>query len=149
MRIQLCIVSLFLLIGPSSFSFAQNKVDVDSIIAVGLSKINNARNLPDPMSYSDFGINFHIIDIVTHASIIDHGYGIYLCKESGDDLEYWIVWYDSSGYKFYDQRFDATMLGEIIEYLKRNNYTDSQSLKYIIALQKTIAYLDSCFMEEI
>lgn len=149
MKIRFFIL-IFLLIGQLNVSIARNKViNADSIITVALSKINSshAKDHLDPITYSDFGINFHIIDIVTHVSIIDHGYGIYLCKETGDDLDYWIICYDNSGYKFYEQCFDVTMLGEILDYLNRNNYTDSQSLKYITALQKIIVCLDNCFVE--
>lgn len=117
----------------------------DSIINVVITRINDIWSKSfGNISRQDLGDSFYINDIATNKSIIDKGFGIYAFGLCGDDLGGWIMLYDATGFKIFEERLNTNMLGEILEYLNRNNISEKQSFQYIKGL-----YLYSSFIENV
>lgn len=85
---------------------------------------------------------YFIDDISSQEPIAEQKYGIYIFGWFGADIPRWILWYDATGYKIYDQPLDTDMLGEILAFLKRNNYSEAASYRYILGLYK------ACYQQE-
>lgn len=113
MKIRFVGILFSMIVFSIQLSMSQT-VPIDSVISVVLTRIN--RNLPLPsdkeLTPQELGTNFYVQDISTRSRITDHGYGIYEFGLFGDDLDKWIMWYDATGYKIYDQNLDVNMLGE-------------------------------------
>lgn len=59
------------------------------------------------------------------------------------------MWYDNTGYKIYDHGINTKMLGEILEFVKRNNYSDKQTFQYIEGLYRTSYMMENYGEREI
>lgn len=150
MKIRFVGILFSMIVFSIQLSMSQT-VSIDSVITVVLTRIN--RNLPLPsdkeLTRQELGTNFYVQDISTHSRITNHGYGIYEFGLFGDDLDKWIMWYDATGYKIYDKNLDVNMLGEILDFCKRNNLSEHQSFQYIESLYKVSIILENIGEKEI
>lgn len=150
MKIRFVGILFSMIVFSIQLSMSQT-VPIDSVISVVLTRIN--RNLPLPsdkeLTPQELGTNFYVQDISTRSRITDHGYGIYEFGLFGDDLDKWIMWYDATGYKIYDQNLDVNMLGEILDFCKRNKLSEHQSFRYIESLYKVSIILENIGEKEI
>lgn len=129
-----------------SFIYQANaqKIDADSIIRVVTQKIVDWRLRPDDKyTVQDYELNFFIRDIATNTPLKENGYGIYLFGLFGDDLDRWLLLYDSTGYKIYCKKLDTDMLGEILAYLERNKISPEKSFQYFKGLYEAQCQIDS------
>mgnify|MGYP005963697309 CR=1 FL=1 len=125
-------------------------VSVNRLIQIVVDTINSNLSSEDFLSKpTGLNVSFYIEDISTRESIAEHKYGLYEFGQYGDDIPKWIMWYDSTGYKIYDHGVNTKLLGEILEFIKRNNYSDTQAFRYIEGLYKTSYMMENYGEQEI
>lgn len=121
------------------------RIDADSVIRAVVQEIQNSRpsSQDEIYTFQDYELNFFLRDIATNIPLKENGYGIYLFGLFGDDLERFLLLYDSEGYKIYAQRLNTDMLGEILAYLERNKFSPEKSFRYIKGLYNAQLEIES------
>lgn len=125
--------------------FAQS-IPADSVVGISLFHINqfNLRHKTfTPLRHEDLDCRFSIEDIVTRKRFAGESSGIYVFSQLGYDVPLWIMLNDSTGCKVYlADDMNSEMLGQLLLFFRRNNYSPEKSLQYIEKIY-TIIYIMS------
>lgn len=126
-------------------------ISADSMINVVLARIksSHATSFIGELSRQNLGVAFYIEDVTTQAPITKQGYGIYEFGLFGDDIDKWNMWYDATGYRIYNKYLDTEMLGDILDFCKRNNFSESKSFRYIDGFYKSVVRVENFGEREI
>ena len=107
----------------------------DSVVNIALSHINRYNQNEVrviPLTPEDLDCRFSIEDIVTQKRFAGESSGIYVFSQLGYDVPLWIMLNDSTGCKVYlADDMNSEMLGQLLLFFRRNNYSPEKSLQYI------------------
>lgn len=129
---------------------AQNAVSIDSLKQVVIQQISLDTAIKNPLSNEDCGNVFEIQELLTSTPIQETDRrGIYYFGLRGDDVPSRLLLYDRWGYKIMPYVFNYSSLGYLLDFFKRNQYSDKDVFTYLKAIYEYYKIEDSWGEKEI